>query len=115
MIHLVSDLHDTVKWADKVGCQWAFTDRNAGSSYSSFFKNLRQLDEINWDAVQENDFRSPIIKEGKQAEFLIHEHFPWKLVEQIGVIDQSTKQRVEDIIRSASYRPEVSVERSWYF
>jgi len=115
MIHLVSHLDDTIEWADSNSRYWAFTDRNAGASYAEFFNDISELCHINWHAVQEDDFRDPLIKEGKQAEFLIYESFPWSLIEQIGVIDQSTRQRVTGIIRGASHRPEVTVERSWYF
>ncbi len=34
--------------------------------------------EINWTAVRATDFRNAQIQDGKQAEFLMHESFPWE-------------------------------------
>ena len=53
--------------------------------------------------------------EGKQAEFLMHESFPWDLVERIGVVDSSRKTQTEEAIGSASHKPLVNVEREWYY
>ena len=47
------------------------------------------LHEVDWDAVHATDFRSTDVKEGKQAEFLVHESFPFDLVEQIGVLSNA--------------------------
>lgn len=58
---------------------------------------------------------SPAVKDGKQAEFLLYESFPWQLVEKIGVIDQQMKVRVDAVLGTASHQPPVSVERAWYY
>ena len=63
------------------------------------------------------DFRDTSIKEGKQAEFLVYESFPWELVEQIGVLDASNRQKVETALQKAAdpHEPQVSVRRNWYY
>lgn len=76
IVHLQADLHAVVEWAGKNGRRWAFSDRNAGTYIAQFFNRLDQLGEVNWAAVASTDFRDMAIKEGKQAEFLIHESFP---------------------------------------
>ena len=43
IIHLEADLYEVVAWADAQGQPWAFTDRNAGSGYFQFFKDVNQL------------------------------------------------------------------------
>ena len=55
------------------------------------------------------------IKEGKQAEFLLFNAFPWALVEKIGVIDRQVDEEVHASLASASYEPPVQVERRWYY
>jgi ssDNA thymidine ADP-ribosyltransferase, DarT len=81
IIHLESDLYATVDWAEHNRRQWAFTLSNAGASYFEDRCDLKQLGEINWDAVQTNKWSGPgipdLIKEGKQAEFLLERSFPW--------------------------------------
>ena len=115
VLHLAADLHATVAWAQANGRRWAFSDRNAGAVYANFFDDLDDLDQINWDAVEATDFRDPEVKEGKQAEFLVHESFPWELIEEIGVADAATLRRVEGVLARAAHKPLASVEPLWYY
>jgi hypothetical protein len=115
IMHLEANLYTVVQWAESHNCPWAFTKSNAGAYYTGFFKNLEQLDEINWKAVAARDFRPMVIKEGKQAEFLLFDACPWHLIERIGVIDAQTAQRVTAMIRQTGYRTVVSVQRGWYY
>src|SRR5512138_467265 len=73
IVHLEADLHASVLWADNHNQRWAFTLSNAGARYFEDRSDLRQLNEINWDAVQAKQWSgsgiSPLVKEGKQAEF----------------------------------------------
>jgi len=79
---------------------------------------LRQLLHHNgnaWVAVNATDFRQFETKEGKQAEFLIHDTCPWPLVEKIGVIDARICDQVQAILQSVSHKPIVTVEQGWYY
>jgi len=76
---------------------------------------LAQLSEINWAAVQSTDFRDAKIKEGKQAEFLLYDLFPWKLIEKIGTHNGTIAKRVKADLDNDGHQPIVSVERTWYF
>ncbi len=115
IIHLQADLKRAVKWADENGRYWAFSDRNAGAYYASFYSDLAALDEINWDAVAATDWRDPAIHEGKQAEFLMLDSFPWGLVEMVGVIGQQSSAGVSRILAGTEHKPLVSVHRDWYY
>ena len=115
IVHLQADLMATVRWADENGVQWAFSDRNAGAFLARFYNRLADLHKINWAAVEARDFRDPVVKEGKQAEFLVHESFPWQLMEKIGTIDSQVANRVRETLADADHRPPVSVERGWYY
>jgi len=115
IVTLEADLHTVVERADKVGRRWAFSLGNAGANYQSFRKDLSQLSDINWTAVQATDFRSSDVKEGKQAEFLVHERFPWSLVERIGVRTIDMQKRVREILDGADHMPPVQVRTDWYY
>jgi hypothetical protein len=115
IVHLEADLHEVVHWAEDQGVRWAFSDRNAGTRYTSFYKDLNQLDRIDWDAVEARDFRHPIIKEGKQAEFLVHEAFAWSLVRRIGTYDRMMAERAMQALHGAKHQLLVSVEAEWYY
>ena len=115
IVHLQADFKQAVRWAGEVGRRWAFSDRNAGAFYASFFRDLAGLGEINWDAVRAIDWRDPAVQEGKQAEFLMLDSFPWELVDAIGVIDQQTRADVNRILERAEYKPLVNVRPDWYY
>ena len=115
IVHLVADLHAVVEWADAQQRRWAFSNRNAGTYYADFFNDLADLGRINWDAVGATDFSNPLVKDGKQAEFLVQESSPWSLIEAIGVFDQTSVQRVRALLRGVAHQPVIRVEKSWYF
>lgn len=115
IIHLQADLHAVVEWAAKKGRRWAFSDRNAGSRVVEFFSDLAKLDELNWPAIATNYWSEPTIKEAKQAEFLVHESFPWRLVERIGVCDEAVADQVRRALANADHRPQAAVQRGWYY
>ena len=115
ILHLQLDMETAINWADQHGVRWAFSDRNAGSYYTDFYNSRNELDKIDWDAVNETDFRDPLVKEGKQAEFLIHDTCPWHLVEKIGVLNERIHNQVSAILQNVQHKPVVTIERTWYY
>jgi hypothetical protein len=115
IVHLEFDLREVAARATTDHRRWAFTLSNAGASYAEFRSRLDQLDEINWDAVGSTDFRSSTVKEGKQAEFLVHGFVPWDLVRRIGVRNQAVAARVQGVISGATHRPPIDVLPQWYY
>jgi hypothetical protein len=115
IVHLQADLRATVEWADQNAIRWAFSTTNAGARYASFYASLDRLHEVNWTAVAATNFRSAEIKDGKQAEFLLHDWFPWELVEKVGVFDQKNGDEVLKALAASRHAPIVSIERGWYY
>lgn len=115
IVHLQADLMATVRWAQANQVRWSFSDRNAGGYLAHFYQSLDDLDKVNWAAVAATDFRDIVVREGKQAEFLVYESFPWKLVEKVGVLDGVVAQAVEEVVSCATHSPVVSVESAWYY
>jgi hypothetical protein len=115
IVHLVADVRSAAAWAQREGRRWAFSDRNAGAAYAEFFQDLRHLNHVDWDAVENHDFRTEKVKDGKQAEFLVYESFPWTLVERIGVHNDVVREQVRGIIGRDPHQPPVETERGWYY
>ena len=113
IVHLEADLRRVAAWAEKYNLRWAFTLSNAGAFYFEDRCHLTQLEEIDWKAVQAQDWRGR--KEGKQAEFLIEQRFPWKLVERIGVRSQQVLRQTTAALRSIGHKPRVEIRRDWYY
>jgi hypothetical protein len=115
IVHFEADLQQVVAWAEANGRRWAFSLSNAGAYYTQFRTGLDHLDEINWAAVAATDFRPADVKEGKQAEFLVEESFPWSLVERIGIHSQGIAPKVAAAMQGAAHRPRVEIRRDWYY
>jgi len=115
IIHLEADLHRVIEWAAGHGRRWAVSLSNAGSFYAQFRSRLEELNQIEWEAVSATDFRAPQIKEGKQAEFLVHESFPWTLVERIGVLSPGIAQQAANAMQGAAHRPVIERRPDWYY
>lgn len=115
IIHLECDLHAVVQWANGQGRRWAFSDRNAGTRIAAFYNDLARLDELNWPAIATDRWGDATVKEGKQAEFLVHESFPWRLVERVGVCNPTVLAQVQHAISTATHQPVVRVEPDWYY
>ncbi|MCY4076922.1 MAG: DUF4433 domain-containing protein [Acidobacteria bacterium] len=113
IVHLEADLRRTVTWAEEQELRWAFTLSNAGSYYFEDRCDLRQLDQIDWDAVNAVNWQH--CKEGKQAEFLIERRFDWTLVSRIGVRSDEVSHEVGVVLEGDEGRPSVEVRPEWYY
>lgn len=113
IVHLQADLKTSVEWAQQQPRRWAFTLSNAGSYYFEDRCDLGRLNELDWQAIETNQWQS--CKEGKQAEFLMELSFPWQLVESIGVHSHSIYQQVMNILQAAPHRPTVTIKPQWYY
>jgi hypothetical protein len=118
IIHLVSTVEIAVQAASDR--PWAFSDGNAGAVYTQFAADLDRLpDFVDWDAVSANRWSGigidPAIKNKKQAEFLVHDQFPWSAVRLIGVLNQAIANEVQSIIDGAEHEPQVAAKPEWYY
>ncbi len=119
IIHMEANLNSTVAWAEQLGYRWAFTLSNAGARYFEDRADLAQLDEINWGAVQNNGWGysgvPQSVKEGKQAEFLVENSFPWSLISRIGVHSRLIYNQVREALHDVAHQPEVEIKNEWYY
>jgi hypothetical protein len=115
IIHLEADLHQTINWADEHRRLWAFSLSNAGAHDAQFRSSSDQLDEVKWSAVAASDFREAGVKNGKQAEFLLHYSFPWKLVERVGVRSPPIAEQVASVMHAVCHKPRVEILSNWYY
>ncbi len=96
-----------------MGLRWAFTLSNAGSGYCEDRAELKQLDELDWAAINARNWQNH--KEGKQAEFLVEKYFPFELVTQIGVKSRKLLRQVEAVLEAADHKPLTNVKAEWYY
>src|SRR6266576_1681176 len=115
IVHLVSSV-ETVQAAHPP-VRWLFTDGHADMEYSDFFSSLDDLDKVDWPLMNARFWYDTSAdgdrKRRRQVEFLVHQFFPWTLVEAVGVIDQSVADEAEQALQTAAHSPEVCIERAW--
>lgn len=114
IVHLEADLEGVVAWATAEHRKWAFSLSNAGAYYTEFRSTLSDLKDINWAAVDAVDWQDPDVREGKQAEFLVHEWFPVALVRRIGVASSAIKDQVLQAFRDDG-SPPIVIKPDWYY
>ncbi len=113
VIHLVS----SVERAAGSGRPCAFSDRHAELRYAVIQDDLEQLNTlVDWSVIRLQYWASDDdTKQKKQAEFLVHDWFPWTCFHRIGVHNRQIATEVEGILAAAEHRPAVTVEPTWYY
>lgn len=112
IVHLVS----SVETAASTGRPYAFTERHAELGYAQYFDSLDDLEKVDWKVMPLTYWANEEeTKEKRQAEFLVHDWFPWEGIEQIGVKTTQTKEKAETILSSAEHSPAVVLKPSWYY
>ena len=115
ILHLVSKVELVVE----NNLPFTFTNGHAEMAVTEFYESLDNLDKIDWDLMKsnrwndtENDMNR---KWRRQAEFLVHNHFPVSLIAGIGVLSDRIKNEVEEILKKANIEISVKVFPNWYY
>lgn len=112
MVHLVSN----VSAARATGRSCFFTDRHAELGYSVQYESDSDLDKVDWTIMDTQQWGGDTdLKERRQAEFLVHDFFPWSAVFGVGVHDEETAVKVRALISAATPKYGVRVRPAWYY
>jgi ssDNA thymidine ADP-ribosyltransferase, DarT len=99
VLHLVT----TVDAIDRSDLVFTFTDGHAAMAYADFYDDLDALERLDWEVMESKYWydtdEDPNRKFRRQAEFLVHDAFPWELIQEIGVINQSVQTQVRQILQ----------------
>ncbi|MBI5244019.1 MAG: DUF4433 domain-containing protein [Elusimicrobia bacterium] len=116
VLHLVS----TTEAASSTDRPWCFTDGHAEMGMTEFSDDLSRLGElVNFEIMQSQYWADtpdqPDRKRRRQAEFLVHECFPWKFIHEIGVHDPETAAKVAKILSAEKHKPRITGHPEWYY
>jgi hypothetical protein len=111
ILHLMTDV-ERVR-AHNPDC--FFTDIHADLGYAEQIADFSRIKDLNWDYINRSNWRDPVIKETKQAEFLAFNSVPWAAIKEIGVINQQVAAQVSAIILNHPHQPLVSIKPQWYY
>jgi hypothetical protein len=117
VIHLVSSTSAVANHNPQL--EWLFTDGHAVIDLSTYYNDLNDLNEIDWGIMQAK-YWADTLQDGdrerrRQAEFLVRRFFPFTLLSEIGVINQTVAQHVQGLLTGASHVPRVVVHPNWYY
>ncbi len=109
----------TVETIAQAGLPFVFSDGHGIAAFTQWFDNFDDLDKIDWETVNADywaDTTDDMDRQRrKQAEFLVHRFCPWKVVNQIGVWNDSVRERVEHILNQKNISIPAKVCRQWYY
>ena len=126
IVHIVT----TIEAITVSGLPYVFYDFNATLDIATCFSNVKDLDKINWPLFFESprmdgycqfwNSRMDVAKyvlrqETRQAEFLIHDNVPLKLLTMVGAYDQAKAGEVREIFEDANIDLSVEAKPNWYF
>lgn len=101
------------------GVQAVFTDRHAYLKTARFFNSLNMLNEIDWEILQQKNFRrdpdDPEKTDRYQAEALIYRHLPVRLLEAIVCYDKNEKGTINRQQKELGMQLKLVAQPSWYF
>ncbi len=112
-------LRTTVAAVVAEGRPFVFTDGHAIKALTGYYDDPLDLGMVDWAAIDSeywNDTAAfPDRRRRRQAEFLVHEKAPWRLIQEIGVFTPEMQQKVEQEIARVGHKPAVTVRREWYY
>lgn len=115
VLHLVTSAESVAE----SGLAYTFTNGHAEMMISDFYADLSHLDQIDWEIMRAIIWRDTNEdgdrKRRRQAEFLVHQCFPWPMITEIGVISSRVAEDVNSILDGHEHRPMVVVHRDWYY
>lgn len=117
IVHLVLDIADV----HAAGVPFVFTDGHAIIATSRWFTDLKDLSHVDWPLMKSqfwNDTdQHPDRSRRRQAEFLIHQRVPWRMIKRIATQTQAVADRVNELIATSSAAPHpiIKAKPDWYY
>ena len=112
-------VRSSVEAVVQAGLPFVYTDGHGIMFNSNFYQDLAHLDKIDWPLMKSKYWhaidRDPDRPRRRQAEFLVHQRFPWALVEEVVVYDRERLAAVEMALQGEAHQPIIRKDTSWYF
>lgn len=112
-------LVSSLRHIEEQGLPFVFTDGHAYYQWANFYTNLANLDQIDWQILQQRDFKrdldDPAKFERYQAEALIHQHCPITGLRGIVCYTDPIKNHVEQELTKRGLDLAVYARTGWYF
>jgi hypothetical protein len=115
IVFLISSLRRVAE----LSIPFVFTDQHAFLRTTSFFTDLRNLDQLGWTFWNRRDFKHDSNDPGKtdryQAEALVWKHMPIKALLGIVSYDEDVNSWLQTEARRFNRQVDIRVHKDWYF
>ncbi len=117
LIYLVSSAEAIAR----AGLPFVYSDGHDIAAFTQWYDDLAYLDRIDWSAAYAIVWRDTVEdmdrQRRKQAEFLVHQRCDWCLIHEIGVVNESMKIMVRQVLaeKPTAITPPVNIRREWYY
>lgn len=115
IVILVSSLHRV----QQLGLDYVFTNMHAYYQWSTFYKDLAHLNQIDWSILQTRDFsrdmNDPAKFERYQAEALVHRYCPIEALLGMICYDNQVEQQLKSCLQQRNITMDVYARPGWYF
>lgn len=109
IIYLISSVEVVIQ----NGLTYFFSDGHARAVTSNFYTDQANLDNLDWETIYSNQwYNTPSDmsrKQRKQAEFFVKDFMPWNCIEMIGVFNNETKKRVQNVLNTNNEQKTIKV------
>jgi hypothetical protein len=99
--------------------KWFFTDGQANDGETTHFDDLKYLNKIDWDSIQNSNFSKSDGDYDRQrryqAEFLVHKTVPASYIESISVYNEKMKSWAERQVNKAGIDIPIFIHKPYFF
>lgn len=103
---------------EEMGKTFVFTDRHAYLVNAEFYNDMDNLDQIDWQILQNRDFKrdpdDPEKLERYQAEALVHNHIPVEAFIGVVCYTDRIQEQLSQIVNSNGHNLQVLKRTGWY-
>ncbi len=115
IIYLVSNVENIINR----NLNFVFSDGHGIAFFTEWFDDLSNLDTLDWNVIYANQWSDTLEdmdrQRRKQAEFLVHQFFPFETITEIGVINNIMRNRVRQILDNHANNTPVNIHSEWYY
>ncbi|RXK83768.1 type II toxin-antitoxin system toxin DNA ADP-ribosyl transferase DarT [Filimonas effusa] len=104
----------------EAGLKFVFTTGQAIMQLSTQHNDIKELDQIAWDIIQDKYWfddppEYPDRARRRMAELLIHKHIPVNLIAGIGVMNEYMEKEISKMVNEVGLTLQVKTFRHWYY
>ena len=104
------------------GKEFVITDCNATLGYALRYYDIKDLDKLDWNAINAKYWGSQNdptghLKQYKMAEFLVRDSLDWNYIKEVAVYSKKSHDKVKTIMDQygSTLRKKITINHDWYY